>query len=68
MKISAEKNKLRTNNIDDINTDIKVDGKKLGTVKNFKYLESVVSDKGSKPKILSRIAQTTAALTKLRPV
>ncbi|KAF6034450.1 hypothetical protein EB796_007241 [Bugula neritina] len=68
MKISAEKNKLRTNNIDDINTDIKVNGKKLGTVKNFKYLESVASDKGSKPKILSRIAQTTAAQTKLRPV
>ena len=29
---------------------------------------SVVADKGSKPEILSRIAQTTAALTRLKPV
>ena len=34
----------------------------------FKYLGSVVTDEGSKPEILSRIAQTTAALTKLKPV
>ena len=30
--------------------------------------ESVVSDEGSKPEILSKIAQTTAALTRLKPV
>ena len=29
---------------------------------------SVISDEGSKPEILSRIAQTTAALTRLKPV
>ncbi|WP_419613274.1 hypothetical protein, partial [Thiolapillus sp.] len=33
-----------------------------------KYLGSVIIDKGSKPEILSRIAQTTAALTRLKPV
>uniref|UniRef100_UPI003AF7E505 hypothetical protein n=1 Tax=Thiolapillus sp. TaxID=2017437 RepID=UPI003AF7E505 len=32
------------------------------------YLGSVITDEGSKPEILSRIAQTTAALTRLRPV
>ena len=29
---------------------------------------SVISDKGSKPEILSKIAQTTAVLTRLKPV
>ena len=33
-----------------------------------KYLGSVITDDGSKPEILSRIAQTTAALTRLKPV
>ena len=38
------------------------------TVTSFKYLGSVITDEGSKPEILSRIAQTTAALTRLNPV
>ena len=48
--------------------EIKVKGQKLGTVKSFKYLGAVVSDDGSKPEVLSRIAQATAALTKLKPI
>ena len=35
---------------------------------SFKYLGSVITDEGSKPEILSTIAQTTAALTRLKPV
>ena len=35
---------------------------------SFKYLGSVITDEGPKPDILSRIAQTTAALTILKPV
>ena len=34
----------------------------------FKYLGSVVSDEGKKRGILSRIEQTTKALTRLKPV
>ena len=34
----------------------------------FKYLGSVKTDEGSKPEILSRIAQATAALTRFTPV
>ena len=34
----------------------------------IKYLGSVITDNGSKPEILSRIAQTAAALTRLKPV
>ena len=68
MEISAEKTKLMTNNTSGINTEIKVDGQRLETVTNFKNLGSVITDEGSKPEILSRIEQTTAALTRLKPV
>ena len=47
---------------------IKVNAQKLETVTSFKYLGSVITDEGSKPEILSRIAQTTATLTSLKPV
>ena len=67
MEISAERTKLMTNNTSGINTEIKVNGQKLETVTSFKYLGSVITGEGSKPEILSRIAQT-AALTRLKPV
>ena len=38
MEINAEKTKLMTNNTRSINTEIKVNGRKLETVTNFKYL------------------------------
>ena len=57
-----------TNNTSGINTEFKVNGQKLETVTRFKYLGLVMIDEGSKPEILSRIAQTTAALTRLKPV
>ena len=57
-----------TNNTSGINTDIKENGQKLQSVTSFKYLGSVIIDEGSKPEILSRIAQTKAALTRLKPV
>ena len=65
---SAEKTKLMTNSTSCIQREIKVKGQQLGTVTSFKYLGAVVSDDGSKPEVLSRIAQATAALTKLKPV
>ena len=68
MEISAKKTKLMTNNSSGINTGIKVNGQKLETVTSFKYLDSVMTDEGSKPEILSRITQATAALTRLKPV
>ena len=49
-------------------TQIRINGQKLETVTSFKYLGSVITDEGSKPEILSRIAQTTAALKRLKPV
>ena len=68
MGISAEKTKLTTNNTSGTNTEIRVNGQKLETVTSFKYLGSVITDEGSKPELLSRIAQTTAALTRLKPI
>ena len=46
----------------------KVKEQTLGKVTSFKYLGAFVSDEGSKPEVLSRIAQATAALTKLKPI
>ena len=68
MEISAEKIKLMTNSANGIQREIKVKGQKFGTVTSFKYLGAVVSDDGSKPEVLSRIEQATAALTKLKPI
>ena len=63
MEISAEKTKLMKNSANSIQREIEVKGQKLGTVTSFKYL----SDEGSKPEVLSRIAKVTAVLTKLNP-
>ena len=51
MKISAEKTKLMTNNTSGIDTEIKVNGRKLETVTSFKYLDSVIT----KPKYLELV-------------
>ena len=67
MEISTEKTKLMTSSANGIQREIKVKGQELGTVTSFKYLGAVVSDDGSKREVLSRIAQATAALTKLKP-
>ena len=64
MEFSAEKTKLMTNNTSGINTEIKVNGQKLETNTSFKYLGSAVTNEGSKLEIISRIVQTTAALTR----
>ena len=55
-----------TNNTNGISTDITIDNKKPETVCGFQCLGAIVSDEGSKPEVLSRIAQTTAAVTKLK--
>ena len=43
-------------NTSGINTEVKVNGQKLETVTSFKYLGSFITDEGSMPEILSRIA------------
>ena len=46
--------------------EIKTKGQRLEEVENFKYLGAIISNEGSKPEILSRISQTTAALSRLK--
>ena len=55
-EISAEKTKLMTNNTQGISTEVKVNGQRLETIKSFRYLGSIITDEGSKPEILARIA------------
>ena len=68
MEISAEKTKLMTNNANGISIDIRINGEKLDEVVSFKYLGAVVTDQGSKPEVLSRIAQTAATLARLKTI
>eukprot|EP00745_Piridium_sociabile_P029601 TRINITY_DN4881_c1_g1_i1.p1 TRINITY_DN4881_c1_g1~~TRINITY_DN4881_c1_g1_i1.p1 ORF type:complete len:855 (-),score=217.58 TRINITY_DN4881_c1_g1_i1:120-2594(-) len=68
MEISAEKTKLMTNNTNGIKKEIKANGQKLETVNSFKYLGATVTDEGSKPEVLSKIAQASTALSRLKTI
>ena len=69
MKVSEERTKIMTNNrADGAIEDITVNGQQLEAVDNFKYLGAKVTDEGSKPEIIARIAQATLALDKLNPI
>ena len=65
-EIGPDKTKVMTNNPNGIQREIKIKCQRLEEVKNLKYLGAIISNKGSKPQILSRIAQTTAALSRLK--
>ena len=43
-------------------------GEKFETVQSLKYLGAIVTDEGSRPEILSRIAQATGALANLKVI
>jgi len=68
MQINAEKTTLMTNNTNGFSTDIRVNNEKLDCVNRFKYLGAIIADEGSKPEILARIAQATAARAKLKTI
>ena len=56
VEISKEKTKLMINNTNSISIDIRIIGGKLDEVDSFEYLGAVVTDQGSKPEVLFRIA------------
>ena len=66
MEIGPDKTKVMTNNPNGFQKEIKIKVQRLEEVENFKYLGAIISNEGSIPDILSRIAQTTAALSKLK--
>ena len=68
IEISAEKSKLMTNNTDGISIDIRVDGEKLNEVNSFKYMGAGIINQGSMPDLLSRTAQTTTTLARLKTI
>ena len=69
MEINAEKTKTMGNhNTAGVTNSIQVDGQELKSTNRFTYLGAIVTDEGSKPEVLSRIAQATAALAKLKPI
>ena len=55
-----------TNNPNGFQRKMKMKGQRLEEVDNFKYLGAIISNEGSKSEILSKIAQTTAALSRLK--
>ena len=66
MVIDPDKTKVMTNNPNGFQREIKMKGQRLEEVENFKYLGVIISNEGSKPEIPSKIAQTTAALSRLK--
>ena len=66
MEIGPDNTKLMTNNPNGFQREIKIKGQRLEEVENFKYHGAITSNEGSKPEILSRIAQTIAALSRLK--
>ena len=66
MEIGPDKTKVMKNNPNGFQREIKIKGQRLEEVENFKYLGAIISNERSKPEILSRIAQTTAALSRLK--
>ena len=66
MEIGPDKTKVMTNNPNDFQREINIKDQRLEEVENFTYLGAIISNEGSKPEILSRIALTTAALSRLK--
>ena len=60
IEIGPDKTKVMTNNPNGFQREIKIKGQRLEALENFKYLGAIISNEGSKPEVLSRIAQTAA--------
>ena len=66
MEFGPDKTKVMTNNPNEFKREFKLEDQRLEEVENFKYLGAISSNEGSKPEILSRKAQATAALSRLK--
>ena len=66
MEVGPDKTKVMINDPNGFQREITIKGQRLEEVENFKLLGAIISNEGSKPKILFRIAQTTAALSRLK--
>ena len=68
LEIGPDKTKVMTNNPNGFQREIKIKGQRLEDVEISKYLGAIISNERSKPEILFRIAQTTAALSRLKMI
>ena len=59
LEIGSDKTKVMTSKPNGFQREIKIKGQRLEDVEIFKYLGAIISNAGSKPEILSRIAKTT---------
>ena len=66
MEIGPDKTKVMAINPNGFQREIKIKGQRLEEMENFKYLGAITSKEGSNPGILSRLAQTTAAFSRLK--
>ena len=66
MEINVGKTKTMTNHPEGIINPIQVKNEEVEEVQKFIYLGATISEDGSKPEIIRRIAQATAILTKLK--
>ena len=67
MQISAEKSKVMSMRSSD-KLDASINGEKLETVTQFKYLSSITDDAKSVQELKIRIAVATASLPKLKVI
>ena len=66
MEIGPDKTKVMTKNPNGFQREIKIKGQRLDEMENFTYLGAIISNEGSKPETFSRIAQTSAALSRVK--
>ena len=66
MEIGLDKTEVMTNNPHDFQREIKIKGQRLEAADNFRYLGAITCNDGPNPEILSRIAHTTTALSRLK--
>ena len=68
MEINKNKTKIMKNCEGYFNNSIYLHGELIETVDTFKYVGSILDDKGSTNVILSRNSKTTASFTKFNPI
>ena len=66
IEIGPDKIKVKTNNPNVFQRETKIKNQRLEEVENFKNLGAIISNEGLNPEILSKIVQTTAALSRLK--
>ena len=66
IEICSDKTIVMTNNPNGFQREIMIKCQRLEEVENFKYLGEIISNERSEPEILSRIAQATATLSRLK--